>query len=77
MNNVNGTENKDWDGVDTNTETRTRDQLIEMAKLDSRWATGLTPMSYTESATDAYNTVLNYAGASYRRDAVDSRLSMK
>lgn len=73
-NNVNGTENKDWDGVDTNTETRTRDQLIEMAKLDSRWATGLTPMSYTESATDAYNTVLNYAGASYRRDAVDSRI---
>jgi hypothetical protein len=73
-NNVNGTENKDWDGVDTNTETRTRDQLIEMAKLDSRWTTGLTPMSYTESATDAYNTVLNYAGASYRRDAVDSRI---
>lgn len=65
-NTVNGTTNKDWSGVD---------YANLSYKLSSRYTTGLIPY-YTnpETAEQAYTNVLNYAGASLVRDAVDNRI---
>jgi len=81
---VNGTANKDWNGVEfgknatkdktTYTDNRTDAELTNMAKLTERYTSGLTAGSFMESATEAYNSVLNYAGASKKRDAVDERI---
>ena len=74
-NTVNGA-NASWDNIDMDgsSETRDKTQLKSNARLASRWTTGLTALSFTESASDAYNTVLACAGASLRRDAVDERI---
>lgn len=45
-----------------------------MAKLNSRWTEGLTTLSFTETAQNAYQSVISYAGASLKRDAVDERI---
>lgn len=45
-----------------------------MAMLSSRWTEGLTALNFTESADKAYESVLNFAGASLKRDAVDKRV---
>lgn len=68
-----------WDNVimDGSAETRDKTALKERAKLSSRWTTGLTALTFTESASDAYNTVLTYAGASKVRDAVDDRIILQ
>lgn len=65
-----------WEHIDMDGSSETRDKtaLKEKAKLTSRWTTGLTALNFVESATDAYNTVVNYAGASKVRDAVDERI---
>ena len=65
-NTVNGVTNKDWDGVDN---------VKSSYKLSSRYTTGLTPyISSPETAVESYTNVLNFAGASYKRDAADSRI---
>ena len=65
-NTVNGVTNKDWSGVDN---------ASNSYKLSSRYVTGLTPyISSPETAAESYANVLNFAGASYKRDAVDSRV---
>lgn len=58
----------------TYTDNRTDAELTDMAKLTERYTSGLTAGSFMESATEAYNSVLNYAGASKKRDAVDERI---
>ena len=65
-NTVNGITNKDWNGVDN---------ANNSYKLSSRYTTGLTPyISTPETAAAAYENVLNFAGASYKRDDADSRI---
>ena len=81
---VNGIANKDWDGVDfgkitkvngtTYTDERSNETLLSMSKRNSRYTTNLTPLAYVETAEKAYTTVLDYAGASLVRDAVDNRI---
>lgn len=81
---VNGVANKDWNGVEwgkttkanntTYTDSRSNETLLSMSKLNNRWTTGLTALTFTESATNAYNSVLNCAGASLIRDGVDNRV---
>jgi len=88
-NQVNNVSNKDWDGVEwgksttvkisktesvTYNDSRTNETLLGLSKLNSRWTTGLTKLTFTESATNAYNSVLNCAGASLIRDGVDNRV---
>lgn len=65
-----------WDNVITDGSAETRDKaaIKANAQLTSRWTTGLTPLSFQESADAAYETVLKYAGASLKRDAVDERI---
>lgn len=66
-----------WDNVDSehsSKETRDKATLKENAKLAERWTTGLTELKTIESAQNAYNNVLTYAGASLVRDAVDKRI---
>ena len=82
----NGIEYKDWNAVAINkttknddthevfTDTRTDETIWSLSKLNSRWTTGLTALTFTESATNAYNSVLNCAGASLIRDGVDNRV---
>jgi hypothetical protein len=43
-------------------------------KATARWTEGLTMMSSEQSAEEAYATVLDKAGCSLRRDAVDLRI---
>ena len=67
----------DWGKVDSehsSKETRDKASLKEGAKLAERWMTGLTELKTIESAQNAYNNVLTYAGASLVRDAVDKRI---
>ena len=74
---VNGVANKDWNGVVKDSkDTRALSEIIALSKLDGRYTTGLTEMSSgsIESATDAFNSVVNFAGASLVRDAVDKRI---
>ena len=72
---VNGTANKDWDGIEKDShDSRTWTDLVAMSKLSARNTTGLTALTKMESAMEAYETVLNYAGASLVRDAVDTRI---
>jgi hypothetical protein len=68
-----------WDNVimDGNAETRNKTDLKASAKLNSRWTSGLTALTFTESANDAYTTVLTYAGASKVRDVVDERIILQ
>ena len=54
--------NDNWKGVEPSNTSY---------KLDSYAGT---PNDLVESATDAFESVLNYAGASYKRDAVDTRI---
>jgi len=68
---VNGTE-ATWSNIDKDSK-ETRDTKA-MSKLDSRYNTGLTTLLFTETAQQAYETVLSYAGASKARDAVDNRI---
>ena len=83
-NNVNGIADKDWNGVDfgkttkvdgtTYTDTRSDATLLSLSKLSSRYNTGLTLLEFLESAQKASESVLAYAGASYKRDDVDKRI---
>ena len=68
---VNGN-NADWNNIVQDSK-ETRDTK-SMAKLNSPWIEGLTTLNFTESAVNAYNSVLSYAGASLMRDAVDERI---
>ena len=68
---VNG-QQASWDNIVQDSK-ETRDSK-SMAKMDGRWTAGLTPVSFQESAQNAYTTVLDYAGASLKRDAVDIRI---
>lgn len=61
-----------WNNIQQESK-ETRDTK-SMAKLSSRWTEGLTALNFTESADKAYESVLNYAGASLKRDAVDKRV---
>ncbi len=61
-----------WDNIHKDSK-ETRDSKA-MAKLDSRWTENLVTVTFVESADNAYNTVLTYAGASLKRDAVDLRI---
>lgn len=71
---ING-ENGSWDNVTMDgSETRDKTALKENARLSNRWTTGLTALQFVESANEAYNSVLSYAGASKVRDAVDERI---
>lgn len=72
---VNGS-SASWDNItmDGSSETRDKTELKNKAKLTTRWTTGLTALDFTESAQEAYISVLDYAGASLRRDAVDERI---
>ncbi len=64
-----------WDNITMDgSETRDKTSLKNSAKLTSQWTTNLTALDFIESATEAYNTVLAYAGASKVRDAVDERI---
>ena len=75
-NKVNGSAATWAANVDCNDSKDTRDRttLKSQAQLTNRWETGLTALSYTESADAAFNSVLDYAGASLKRDAVDERV---
>ena len=44
------------------------------AGTDTRWTDGMTPLTREQSATDAYAAVLEKAGCSLQRDAVDKRI---
>lgn len=70
-NKINGTE-ASWNHIQQDSK-ETRDTK-SMARLDSRWTDGLTAVTFIESADEAYNSVLAYAGASLKRDAVDLRI---
>ena len=61
-----------WDNIHQDSK-ETRDTKT-MSKLSSRWTEGLTALTFVESADNAYNSVLTYAGASLKRDAVDLRI---
>ena len=61
-----------WENIHQDSK-ETRDTKA-MAKLDSRWTEGLSAVSFVESSDNAYNSVLSYAGASLKRDAVDQRI---
>ncbi len=66
-----------WDNIDMDgsKETRDKDALKAAAKLSERYTTGLTHyIARPEMADVAYENVLNYAGASLHRDAVDARI---
>ncbi len=58
-----------WQGVDPD-ESSKKDQC----KASSRWTDNLTTLSAEQKAEEAYETVLDKAGCSHRRDAVDLRL---
>ena len=46
----------------------------EQCKVDTRWTEGLTALKNEQTAEAAYETVLNKAGCSLHRDAVDTRI---
>ena len=74
---VNGTA-AGWDHVDSEhskSESRDKSALLAEALLNTKYTTGLSALAFTESASEAYNTVLTYAGASLKRDAVDTRVT--
>ncbi len=71
---VNGTANKDWNGVDATADTRSVSDLLAQAKMTSQYTSGLYKLNFTETAEEAYNSVLAYAGASKVLDAVDKRI---
>lgn len=71
-NKVNGTE-ATWSNIHQDSK-ETRDTKT-MSKLNSRWTEGMATVTFVESADNAYNTVLTYAGASLKRDAVDLRIT--
>ena len=71
-NKLNGTE-ATWSNIHQDSK-ETRDTKT-MSKLNSRWMEDLATVTFVESADNAYNTVLTYAGASLKRDAVDLRIT--
>lgn len=74
------TPNNDWDGVypdispsrdDLDDTAANREDIKKQIKLSSEVSL---PTIFTQSASEAYNAVLEYAGASLKRDAVDKRV---
>jgi hypothetical protein len=65
-----------WDNIamDGNAETRDKTELKNNAKLSSRWTTNINGVGFIEAANEAYNSVLSFAGASLKRDAIDERI---
>ena len=64
-----------WDNITMDgSETRDKTALKTNARLSEQYTTGLIPLSYRETAANAYNSVLQYAGASKERDGVDKRI---
>ena len=65
-----------WNNIDMdNSETRNKEELKANAMLNARYTNNLTNyITNPESADRAYETVLTYAGASLKRDAVDERI---
>ena len=49
-------------------------QTKSVAGTDSRWTEGLTVLTNEQKAEDVYESVLNKAGCSLQRDAVDTRI---
>ena len=47
---------------------------LAQCKADTRWTEGLTALTNEQSAEEAYETVLDKAGCSLHRDAVDERI---
>ncbi|MCH5306910.1 MAG: pectate lyase [Prevotella sp.] len=72
---INGS-NATWDNIDMDGSSETRDKttLKESAYLEKRYTEGLTAVISPEPAATAYNTVLQFAGASKNRDAIDERI---
>jgi len=67
----------DWNNIDMDGSSETRDkaELKANAMLSARYTNNLTHyLTSPESANRAYETVLTYAGASLKRDAVDERI---
>ncbi|MBQ0075330.1 MAG: pectate lyase [Prevotella sp.] len=65
---VNGTA-ADWSAVENTTP-----ELLAFSTLSQRYVTGLTQPNNMEAADDAYQSVIKFSGASYDRDAVDTRV---
>lgn len=76
-NSMNGTANYDWQGViaeHSKSWSGTLAAVTSSSKLTAPYTEGLTALNLTETADEAYASVLNHAGASRVRDAVDLRV---
>jgi len=58
-----------WQGVDPDESSKK-----EACKASARWTSGLTSLTSEQTAEEAYETVLEKAGCSLSRDAVDTRI---
>lgn len=72
---INGS-NATWDNIDMDGSSENRDKttLKNNAILNNRWEANLILVNHIETAINAYNSVLSYAGASLKRDAIDERI---
>ena len=61
--------NDNWQGVDPDESAKK-----EQCRASSRWTDGLTALSSEQTAEQAYETVLQKAGCSLSRDAIDTRI---
>ncbi len=73
MNNASDVTNDNWLGININNNVSGITLTQAMIKLTTPWDTTGGGV-YTHTAADAYEKVLTYAGASYVRDAVDTRI---